>query len=297
MTGSQAPQARSGGAHLAALWAIVLVLASALGFFFGCYPQDDADARREREVAERLEEVNAQLASTSTMTSPTPGPGSATRASGAGTTRPASTTASSAPIPTTASTAPPPCQDSFGGAYSIIEDDTFPEAQWTAEILVASAEPSEFTVSLDPTGGPTGGPARIVSHRYGVGTIIVAHRSSTWLCARPVRTIQADLDLRHIGSDGHLAVAYSLLVTQNGSTYTSAPVSVFNDTWEAFSFGELTAADFVLVAGSGPATPDLATGGPWQLGYASANSAPEGNAVAEKSSAIGRFSVAVTFES
>ena len=135
-------------------------------------------------------------------------------------------------------------------------------------------------VSTTQLGGPSGS-FRNTSHTFDSGAIIVAHidpQFSETPSAQPICTIDFAADLIHFtGATIGGAVAYRLCALQGGTYYGGPAINVFDPLWASYIQPGLTAADFVVIAGSGPSHPDFScSGSAIQFGFLSGNSAGSG---------------------
>jgi hypothetical protein len=161
-------------------------------------------------------------------------------------------------------------------------DGTFNNADWTATAIYNTGSPAyTFTDSQQISGGNPGDFREVVHTLSGsAGSLIVAHMNTGDIynpaVSGPISTIDFSYDLIQFNPPANQAVAYDLLLFQNGSYYDfSSGDLIFTNSWTPFSHVGLTASDFVLaVPGAiGPAHPDFsATGSLIDFGYLSGNS-------------------------
>lgn len=180
-------------------------------------------------------------------------------------------------------------------------DGTFAGGDWDATKIVdtTSGATATFGVTQVAAGGNPGD-FRRVTHIYDEGSIFVGHLAlgATYdpSATGAIVSLGYSYDLIHIDPPPSQAVAYGIAIYQSGSWYSTAPFDViFPQTWTSFGFGGLTAANFTLRAGAGPATPDFSdTGGLMTFGYLSANSNTGGLPDLTRVSGIDNWRVEVT---
>jgi hypothetical protein len=136
-----------------------------------------------------------------------------------------------------------------------------------------------FTSSTMPGGVP--GAYRDTSHTFNGGTIVVAHFDPQFVetpSSQAICKLDFAADLIHFtGATIGGAVAYQLGLFQGGSYYGGPTINVFANLWASYIQPGLTAADFNLIAGSGPSHPDFScSGSSIQFGFLSGNSAGSG---------------------
>jgi PEP-CTERM motif len=160
-------------------------------------------------------------------------------------------------------------------------DGTFANADWTATAIVKDSPTYTFTDTQQTSAGNPGDFREVVHDLSNhPGSLIVAHMNNfdvyNLAVNGPISSLDFSYDLNQFNPPPTQAVAYDLLLLQNGSYYTlSSQDLIFVNAWTAFAHSGLTASDFVLaVPGStGPAHPDFsATGSPIDFGYLSGNS-------------------------
>jgi hypothetical protein len=159
-------------------------------------------------------------------------------------------------------------------------DGTFNNADWTATAIYNTGVGYTFTDSQKTSGGNLGDFREVVHNlSFSPGSLFVAHMNNTDIdnpaVSGPISTIDFSYDLNQFNPPPNQAVAYDLLLFQNGSYYDfSSGDLIFTNSWTPFSHVGLTASDFVLaVPGAiGPVHPDFsATGSLIDFGYLSGN--------------------------
>lgn len=156
-------------------------------------------------------------------------------------------------------------------------DGAFVDAAWGATKIIDTTAGASATFAAEQvTSGGNADEYRKVTHVFDFGSIYVGHLStaSTYdpSVSGAVLSLAYSYDLMHIDPPPAQAVAYGIVIHQNDSWYSPALDNIFPQTWTAFGQSGLTAASFVLRAGSGPASPDFTgSGGLMTFGYLSAN--------------------------
>lgn len=187
----------------------------------------------------------------------------------------------------------------WGGALAAqsFTDGAF--AGWTSSKIVDTTSGATATVvaSVDTVAGNPA-PSRRVVHTYGTGQISAAHLHPSAFyepaTMGSIGSLSYSYDARHFSPPAGQAVAYALLVLQNGTYYRGPIDNVLNDTWQTFSRAGLKAQDFVRLLGSGPVAPDFScAGGRLQLGYLTANSNPNAGFSSTRTSGIDNWKVSV----
>lgn len=167
------------------------------------------------------------------------------------------------------------------GDTQVLLDGTFGAGLVSQKILDTTPSASAtFTSTTQGFGGPSGD-WRETSHTYADGTILVAHMDQQFYYSNnnvPFCKIDFAADLSHLTeSTVGGAVSYRLCVEQNGAYYGGPSINVFGAAWTSYVQPGLTAADFTLFAGSGPARPDFSCSRPWtRFGFITGNSANGG---------------------
>jgi len=174
------------------------------------------------------------------------------------------------------------CKAAQAQTYS---DSTFNTSNWTCNVLfpisttgaTATCSPNIIDGKLQPSrqtihNWPTSGISQT--------QIFVAHLEINSFydpaTQGAIGSLSYSYDARHYNPPAGQAVAYSVLIFQNGSYYRSTVDSVLVDAWTNFS-RTLAAVDFTLVSGEGPKSPDFSCkGSRIQLGYMTTNSTPAG---------------------
>lgn len=152
---------------------------------------------------------------------------------------------------------------------------------WTDSTLAASDWNSTKFIDTTPsaTGSVTNtshlaggfpGAWRETSHTWANGSVHGAHLFTLALhdpAIEPVYTVDFSVDAALIITSTGPVTLYAGVV-QGGSYYAGPNIFVGNYGWTPYSTNGLTAADFLLHAGSGPSHPDFTnTGGLLQFGY------------------------------
>lgn len=160
-------------------------------------------------------------------------------------------------------------------------DGTLNDADWSAAKIIDTTvgQGAIFTVGMVASGGNPDAYRR-VTHTYDTGDIFVAHLRGGAVynpaTQAPNCTIAYSYDVIHFNPPPSQAVAYSLLLYQNGSYYWRPEDDVYDEVWTCFGH-QSGASDFVLLSGAGPVHPDFSSGGgPIQFGYVSANESTSG---------------------
>jgi len=180
-------------------------------------------------------------------------------------------------------------------------DGTFADADWSAAKILDNtpAAGASFTASQSGAGGNPD-EFRQVTHVYGLGSIIVGHLkdSATFdpSVSGSIVSLAYSYDLERLQLDNSGAVAYTPVIFQNNAWYGLAAYNSTTATsWTSFGQAGLTAASFILRAGSGPAAPDFsATGAPMAFGYLSANTNTNAAVTATRSAGIDNWRVELT---
>lgn len=185
-------------------------------------------------------------------------------------------------------------------ATVVFSDDTFANPDWTAaKIVDTTAGQTATFVAGQVTSGGNAGAYRQVNHVYDAGIIVVGHAKSGALydpaATGAIVAIAYSYDLIHLDPPPGQAVAYGIALFQGGNVYSTPLDNIFPATWTSFGASGLTAANFALRAGAGPATPDFsATGAPITFGYASFNNNTGGAPGLTRISGIDNWQVTVT---
>jgi hypothetical protein len=182
--------------------------------------------------------------------------------------------------------APPPCN----GAFS---DGAFNASSWTATKLNASTATTANVSATQAASDGKPGDYRRTEHTFSAGSIIVAHLNNGFTydpsAGGAITAISYDYHLRHFTPDQG-AVAYRLLLFQNGKYYAGPIDEIYNDKWEAFSRANLTSAAFTEVGGTGK--PDFSSSGSLiGFGYISANSHKTSGRIQTKISGLDNYCV------
>lgn len=179
-------------------------------------------------------------------------------------------------------------------------DGTFADADWSASKIVdtTAGTTATFVAGQVVTDGNPGA-YRQVQHNYDAGIIVVGHLKSDAIYdpsfSGAIQSIDFSYDLIHLNPPPSQAVAYGILLVQDGTYYRPGLSNIFDESWTGFSGSALTAANFILVAGSGPANPDFsATGGQMTFGYGSFNSNTGGQPGLVRLSGIDNWQVSIT---
>lgn len=177
-------------------------------------------------------------------------------------------------------------------------DDTFSDAAWSATKILDTTSGGAASFSAGQAGS-AGNPGsfRETVHTYSLGSIVVAHAHAPATYDPSVSggivSVDFGYDLIHLNPPPGQAVAYSIVLVQNGNYYRAASYdTIFGASWQSFARTGLVAGDFVLIAGTGPATPDFsAGGGTIQAGFVSANTNTGGAASISRTSGIDNWRV------
>ncbi len=175
-------------------------------------------------------------------------------------------------------------------------DGDFINENWTAtKLSVSTAATANFSSLREPSGG-TPAAYRRTEHVFSEGSIIVAHLYNGFTYSPSINgaiaAIGYSYDLRHFTGPASGAVAYRLLLFQNGKYYAGPNDEIYNDKWESFSRANLTSASFVQIGGTG--NPDFSSsGGLIRFGYISANSHTTPGAIQSKTSGLDNYCVRV----
>jgi hypothetical protein len=159
-------------------------------------------------------------------------------------------------------------------------DATFNDVDWTGtKIVDTTGGGANFTASQIASGGNPGAYRRN-NHFYDTGTIQVAHLRNGATYDPSVQgaasNIQISYDLIHLSPPQNQAVAFGLLVFQNGSYYAGPEDLIFDESWTHFA-NTRSASDLNRVAGAGPDHPDFsASGQSFQVGFYSLNNSSGG---------------------
>ncbi|MGH9672571.1 MAG: BACON domain-containing protein, partial [Bryobacteraceae bacterium] len=163
------------------------------------------------------------------------------------------------------------------GQITVLQDSDFALASWTATKVTDTTPGAVSTFVVEQRQGGMPGAFRFLRQNFGVGFMRVAH-ARTGAVYDPRRSgaiasIDYSFDGNLLGPIPTRAVAYSILLVQNGTHYETTNHIVTGGGWTRYTGRNLIAADFARVAGTGPQTPDFsATGAPIQFGYLTANS-------------------------
>ena len=187
-----------------------------------------------------------------------------------------------------------------GSAAAVtFSDGTFVNSDWAATKDFDSTPSSNATFAAYQvlTGGNPGafretdhvwtGPGGFIVDQFQVVTVYNPAVNG------PVVAINSSFDLKFVGgSAGTSQVGYEVILRQNGSVYFSprslavalGPGNGLPGPWLSFGSFGLTAADFKLLVGPGPATPDFSSAGaPIQFGYLTTNGSDHGGIESTKS--------------
>jgi hypothetical protein len=136
-------------------------------------------------------------------------------------------------------------------------------------------------------------------HTYPQGAIQVAHLNNLAIydpaSQGAIASINYSYDLRHYDPPSNQAVAYSLLILQNGIYYATSVDNIFTDSWQQFPHTNVTASMFTRLSKKGPMNPDFSCSGKKiQFGFRSGNSNPNPtNTFSTRTSGIDNWSVTV----
>lgn len=185
-------------------------------------------------------------------------------------------------------------------ATVVFSDDTFANADWTAAKIIdtTAGQTASFAAGQVASGGNADA-YRQVNHVYDAGIIAVGHAKTGAVydpaASGAILAIAYSYDLIHQDPPPGQAVAYGIALFQGGSVYSAPLDNIFPATWTSFGASGLTAANFTLRAGAGPATPDFsAAGAPITFGYASFNNNTGGAPGLVRVSGIDNWQVSVT---
>jgi hypothetical protein len=188
---------------------------------------------------------------------------------------------------------------SSAAAQSNFQDANF-SSGWSTTVLSGQLPASATAVATTvPTGGtgPTP-PYRKVEHlNYNLIFAAHVHQPSIYDPATgAITSIDYSYDLLGFKLEqDSLAVAYRLLLVQNGTYYTGPTDQITFDRWTSFPTKRLLRANFTKVAGNGPDLPDFSCAGARiTLGYLTANSTnPISGPTASLASGIDNWNVTV----
>lgn len=180
-------------------------------------------------------------------------------------------------------------------------DGTFAGGDWDATKIIDTTAGATATFNATQVAaGGNPGDFRQVTHIYDAGNIFVGHLAlgATYdpSASGAIVSLDYSYDLIHINPPPNQAVGYGIALYQTGSWYSSAPFDlIFPQVWTSFGLGSLTAANFALRAGAGPATPDFSgAGGLMTFGYLTANSNTGGAPGLTRVSGIDNWRVELT---
>jgi hypothetical protein len=147
---------------------------------------------------------------------------------------------------------------------------------WTTTILTKSPASASALPAVIAAGGIGATPAfRQVQHAN-YNLIVAAHinQVSTYNPANgAIGSLDYSYDIRGIGVPTKAAVAFRLLVMQNGTAYGTPYDQVFGSTWVTVPIKTVLPSNFVRLSSSGPEVPDFTCkGAPITFGYVTANS-------------------------
>ena len=175
-------------------------------------------------------------------------------------------------------------------------DGTFNDGDWSAT-KVTDTTPGQgatFSAGQETSGGNPGEFRRTVMSWAG-GAIEVGHlRSGAFYDPGdgPITTLDFSFDLKRPSAPGINFVAYDIVLFQSNSYYSTPVINFNNSGWQNFTEQGLTASDFQLKTGLGPANPDFSVGGGLiQFGYLTNNSTGPGHPPLVSTSDIDNWSV------
>lgn len=168
-----------------------------------------------------------------------------------------------------------------GSAYAQ-SDSTFQNSDWNCVVLIPPSNSSSTASCTQDMANGNNAPSRRTIHSY-AGLIQVAHlfqpasalyNPSTQGALTGLSFSYDLIQYTQNNTPPKQKVAYHLLIFQNNTYYRSgANDGIGNITWTSFSHPNLTAANFVWIAGPGKKTPDFScTGSVIQFGYITGNS-------------------------
>jgi hypothetical protein len=161
------------------------------------------------------------------------------------------------------------------------EDSTFPNSDWDSIKIVDTTGNDAFFDAYQQATGGNPDEYRYVRQEYTLGTIMVAHLNDHTIydpsMEGALETVDFSYDLIHLDPPPGQAMAFSLVLLQDGSYYGGPWDDIYAELWTIFEHEDLVATDFTLRAGDGPPHPDFSSGGPpINLGYVTANSSTGG---------------------
>lgn len=153
-------------------------------------------------------------------------------------------------------------------ARSDFVDGTFSSSPWVSTKIVDTSpgQINTFSTSMPNTGGNPNDYLS-VSQTFSQGDILIAHMNTAWTqnpAVEPVYAVSAGFDANHFTDPGPPflgAVAYRIAIQQGAAWYGGPLVNVYYLGWNHFTQNLLHAADFTLLAGTGPAHPDFTSAG------------------------------------
>jgi hypothetical protein len=155
-------------------------------------------------------------------------------------------------------------------------DGLFRNTDWIGMVIYEDGPPVSFESQQDISAGHPN-EYRWLQHYYGgPGNIITAHLREEVVYdpkkQGEISSIAFSFDLILFDGGDSEGVAYGNLIFQNGSYYAPNYVLTTRFQWESHSITNLTATNFWLLSGPGPAYPDFsANGSPIQFGYYASN--------------------------
>jgi hypothetical protein len=175
-------------------------------------------------------------------------------------------------------------------------DASFADADWTATKIGddTPGQAASFTARQEATGGNPGSFRRI-THTLRLGSIDVWHSRRGFVYNPAVQGAIENVGYSYdLSAPEFTAMAFRLLLHQ-GNGYYAGPLDATSDaSWRGFGRQEMTAAQFDLFLGTGPAHPDFSTSGtPIEFGFLSANTNTV-NANATILGGIDNYSVTIT---
>lgn len=148
---------------------------------------------------------------------------------------------------------------------AMFTDQTFDPGDWSQLILSQTGPAPTFSTGQSLAGGNPGA-YRSISHVYGgFGSIITGHIFEDAAYnpgldgALGSVTFAFDAKVFEAGQSG--AVGFGALLRQSGSYYMAGFSSVLPGGWTNQSYIDLSAANFALISGAGPALPDFSAAG------------------------------------
>ncbi|HYL04627.1 MAG TPA: hypothetical protein VE075_01210 [Thermoanaerobaculia bacterium] len=156
-------------------------------------------------------------------------------------------------------------------------DGDFPDSSWKDTAVVNTLGLDLWSTATVAAGGNPGAFRETKHTIAGSTTLRVAHVNLAALYSPAAQGQIASVSFTFSAEiiAAPLKVAYSLLILQNNTYYSSSPLLVVATTaWSSFATGPLAASQFTRISDNGPASPDFSCGAaPILFGFWTANSA------------------------